>query len=374
MNKAALHRYIDLFQNYVLRDPHPKKISLENKNVNTQYCDEGYKYKILNDAQRFLNRITWSSASDDEICEAVVDALNQSQNLVNSHTRGSFETSVSESQKEYADIFRKLYGEENRDQECFEEICKTFGARYGLIAYLFFIKDPNKYLPITPTVFDRMFRLIGIGDKTAYLCSWKNYMTFLNHIREVQKEIESTMDCEISLMDAHSFVWILETLQTIQFGLETRASEKIAHTSSGTEKKINTDAPDYNGSPRKREKRSKQNAAERYTGKQSISRAALKKAEYRCEVNPDHCTFIKKSDGNPYTEAHHLIPLMYSDEFEYSLDNVANVVSLCSKCHNQLHYGKDVETPLRILYEKRKDELIQAGIGIEEENLLSYYK
>ena len=373
MNKAALHRYIDLFQNYVLRDPYPKRISLENKNVNTQYCDEAYKYTILNDAQGFLKQIIWDSASDEEICKYVMKAVNCSGNLVNRHTRGLFETSVFENQKEYADIFRKLYGEENRDQEYFEELCKTFGARYGLIAYLFFIKDPNKYLPITPTAFDRMFRLIGIGDKTAYLCSWKNYMKFLNHIREVQKEIESTMDCEISFMDAHSFVWILETLQTIQFGLESRASEKIAHTSSGTEKKINTDAPDYNGSPRKREKMSKHNAAERYTGKQSISCAALKKAGYRCEVNPDHCTFIKKSDGNPYTEAHHLIPLMYSDEFEYSLDNVANIVSLCSKCHNQLHYGEDVETPLRKLYEKRKEELIQAGLDIDFYKLFSYY-
>ena len=374
MNKVVLHHFISLFQNYVLRDPHPQRISLEKDKVNTQYCDESYKYEILQNAQESLNKIDWSFCSDEGICRSVVEAVNYSGNLVNSHTRGSFVKAVQDNPKEYADIFRKLYNEGCRDPECFDELCDTFGARYGLIAYLFFIKDSNKYLPITPTVFDRLFRLIGIEYSTAYRCSWKNYIGFLYQIQEIQKEIESTMMCEISLVDAHSFVWILEVLQAIQTGLESSVSESIAHTSSGEEKKINLTAPDYNGTPRAKDSRSKQHASERYTGRQSISRAALKKAKYRCEVNPEHCTFIKKSDGNPYTEAHHLIPLMYSDEFKYSLDNVANIVSLCSKCHNQLHYGEDVATPLRKLYEKRKKELEQAGIGIEFSKLFSYYE
>lgn len=38
-------------------------------------------------------------------------------------------------------------------------------------------------------------------------------------------------------------------------------------------------------------------------------------------------------------EPHHLIPLQYHEEFEWSLDVEANVVSLCSECHNQIHYG-----------------------------------
>lgn len=71
-----------------------------------------------------------------------------------------------------------------------------------------------------------------------------------------------------------------------------------------------------------------------------------------------HPTFIRKKSDKKYTEPHHLIPMAFSDEFDVSLDVEENIVSLCSNCHNQIHYGKDADVLLRKLYEERKDELL----------------
>ncbi|WAG56628.1 hypothetical protein LL033_05120 [Clostridium estertheticum] len=61
-------------------------------------------------------------------------------------------------------------------------------------------------------------------------------------------------------------------------------------------------------------------------------------------------------------EPHHLIPLQYSDEFENSLDVVANIISLCSGCHNKFHYGEGARELIEKLRNERKDEIEKAGI------------
>ena len=73
-------------------------------------------------------------------------------------------------------------------------------------------------------------------------------------------------------------------------------------------------------------------------------------------------------------EPHHLIPLAYSDRFEYSLDIEENIVSLCSNCHNEIHYGTESLKMVKQLFKKRKALLEKAGIEIEEETLLEMYK
>ncbi len=101
---------------------------------------------------------------------------------------------------------------------------------------------------------------------------------------------------------------------------------------------------------------------------------ALAHAGFKCEIDNCHPTFIRRNSDKPYTEPHHLIPMAYSDEFINSLDVEANIVSLCSNCHNQIHYGKGAEKLLEKLYNKRKDALKKSGIEISLEKLLSYYK
>lgn len=100
---------------------------------------------------------------------------------------------------------------------------------------------------------------------------------------------------------------------------------------------------------------------------------ALQIADFKCEFDGKHTTFIRKIQNIPYTEAHHLIPLAYSDLFQYSLDIEENIVSLCSNCHNHIHYGKDAECIIKKLFAERKELLRKAGIVLSEEELLLMY-
>lgn len=101
---------------------------------------------------------------------------------------------------------------------------------------------------------------------------------------------------------------------------------------------------------------------------------ALKHANYECEIDKEHPSFIRKTNGTNYTEPHHLVPMSEQDNYDVSLDVQANIVSLCSNCHNQLHYGKDSEELLRKLYDARKEELQAASITVNFEELLKLYK
>lgn len=104
---------------------------------------------------------------------------------------------------------------------------------------------------------------------------------------------------------------------------------------------------------------------------------ALKKANYMCEVDNNHPTFVRKVSNVGYTEAHHLIPLAAQGEDRFkdvNLDCLENIVSLCSNCHNQIHYGKDVEEIITKLYNLRKKKLTKRGINIDLKDLLKYYE
>lgn len=91
---------------------------------------------------------------------------------------------------------------------------------------------------------------------------------------------------------------------------------------------------------------------------------ALARAGYLCEFDNGHELFIRKKQPINYTEPHHLIPLKYDDLFEKSLDVQANIVSLCSHCHNLIHYGTDADVVIYKLWRDRHHDIMDAGIGI----------
>lgn len=96
-------------------------------------------------------------------------------------------------------------------------------------------------------------------------------------------------------------------------------------------------------------------------------------ADFKCEISKDHKSFIRKSTNQNYTEPHHLIPMAYSDKFKVSLDVEANIVSLCSTCHNHIHYGVDAKDLLTALYYQRIKRLRAVGLDISLEELLQMY-
>lgn len=114
----------------------------------------------------------------------------------------------------------------------FDELIEIFGKKYALIAYLFFVKDNSKYLPIAPTYFDRAFELLGMEFKTSKRCSWENYLQYIGLIGQLKKMLSEALSSEVSILDAHSFAWMLSA----QMGEEKLADVKEYLSLSETER------------------------------------------------------------------------------------------------------------------------------------------
>lgn len=100
---------------------------------------------------------------------------------------------------------------------------------------------------------------------------------------------------------------------------------------------------------------------------------ALIHANYCCEIDSNHPSFIRKSSNKNYTEPHHLVPMAFQEQFDVSLDVEENIVSLCSNCHNEIHYGRYADSLLKKLYAERKNILANVGIHISLNDLLIMY-
>lgn len=107
-----------------------------------------------------------------------------------------------------------------------------------------------------------------------------------------------------------------------------------------------------------------------------IAANALIIAKHLCEYNRQHRVFIRKDGMTNYTEPHHLIPMSNHRDFSYNLDVEENIVSLCSYCHNLLHYGRliDKQPILKKIFEERQAALANVGLELNKfEDLLKYY-
>lgn len=104
-----------------------------------------------------------------------------------------------------------------------------------------------------------------------------------------------------------------------------------------------------------------------------IGRYTIKCARYKCEVEETHRTFISRGSDKPYLESHHLVPIRAQNNFVHSLDVPANIIALCSTCHNEIHYGKDTKQLIRRLHNERRERLEKAGIKVETDELLRLY-
>lgn len=60
----------------------------------------------------------------------------------------------------------------------------------------------------------------------------------------------------------------------------------------------------------------------------------LFQANGHCQACGAKAPFLRKSDGTPYLEVHHRVPLAVGGE-----DSVANAIALCPNCHREAHYG-----------------------------------
>ena len=131
--------------------------------------------------------------------------------------------------------------------------------------------------------------------------------------------------------------------------------------------------PDYQDTPEIRPEQIATSYGQVYKIDPAKSRRAIINSGYSCEADNNHESFLRKNGVHKYTEAHHLIPRSCQESFENSLDVPANIISLCSNCHNWLHYGVGFDNILKKLYDDRFDRLNDVGLHISYEQLKGYY-
>ncbi len=184
---------------------------------------EGYKGEIYRAARKKLDFQTWKETDigRGEIIASTIQSIEiQSNNLVPWQSRYGDEKrphqplyearQAAEKAKTIESCLFKFY-HNAEDENSFNELIQIFGKKYALIAYLFFIKDNSKYLPIAPSYFDRTFKLLGAEFKTSQRCSWENYSQYLQLIGELKRMLSEVLSSDVSMLDAHSFAWILSS-------------------------------------------------------------------------------------------------------------------------------------------------------------------
>ena len=97
-------------------------------------------------------------------------------------------------------------------------------------------------------------------------------------------------------------------------------------------------------------------------------------ADYCCEIDETHQTFIAENTNKPYMEGHHAIPMRFQEQFDHSLDVYANIICLCPLCHRRIHHGlsKDRELMANKIYLSRADRLANSGIELSRDNFLKF--
>ena len=181
--------------------------------------EEDYKSRIAEDARQELNCNSWKESwiGTGKIAECAKRAMNKSGNLVNKFSQIDFKDRLDPNTSKYHqeaeqvlyDIYRNPAVSE---YVAFENAVKTFGARYGTIGYLFFVKDDTRFLPISAENFDASFSILEIDFTTSHRCSWKNYNGFIDIISEIREVMEAMLPMQGTprLIDAHSFVWVIQ--------------------------------------------------------------------------------------------------------------------------------------------------------------------
>jgi hypothetical protein len=338
-------------------------------------AEENYKYAIYEAARENLANKYWKpeDIGTGKIKQKVNSAINaRDNNLVFFMLKSDFARKPNS--KELETIFFNFYKDKIKDNEAFDQLMDE-GLKYQLIAYLFFIKNRQKFLPISQKIFDKIFQQIGIPEfKTSGNCSWENYIEFCGIIKQAQKYLKAK-DKNTTLIDAHSFLWILGNQMQ-------EPSESIAHI-AGDNYKDNTNTA--NGTelaeePEETEaviddaKYADELPLEKYPGLfEGIKRTVTvnsyernKKARQNCISHwKAYCRVcgldfekVYGEIGKRFIHIHHVVKISDIGE-KYEVDPIHDLIPVCPNCHSMLHKK---EPPLSI--EELKSIISEAGRGV----------
>lgn len=291
--------------------------------------EEDYKSRIAEEARKELNFANWEESwiGTGKIAERAIKAMSKAGNLVNKNQQIDFKNRLDLDHQLYRedgervlfDIYRNLSCEEH---DSFSKAVETFGAKYDTIAFLFFIKDDTRFLPISTGHFDKGFKILEINYSTSYKCGWDNYQGYISIIKSIRDLMEDMLPMKgiPRLIDAHSFVWVIQQDRFIDWIPEADLSVQIEQM---TEEYING-VVSGSGERRKR-------MLNTFIRSSEVVKKTKIRADGICQLCKLPAPFTDKK-GNPYLEAHHIIWLSRGGE-----DSTNNTVALCPNCHTRMH-------------------------------------
>lgn len=168
---------------------------------------EIYKYNILEEAKNELLLKTWKETElgSGRILNCVKNAINiKINNLIDWRKQDDFKKLEPNFKNEK--LLYDFFKSKSNDEISFSRFY-DIGFSYQLIAYLFFLKNHQKYLPISQEQFDKIFESLELDFKTNHNCSWENYLQFNEIIKQFKKHLSQRFQ-NVSLLDSHSFLWI----------------------------------------------------------------------------------------------------------------------------------------------------------------------
>lgn len=194
---------------------------------------------------------------------------------------------------------------------------------------------------------------------------------YLSHLKELAVQQEAG----IVLRYTPAFFQALISSQSMIESMEDELLiTQLAQKAHRTERRI---SPLNNGPQERGAVSNRSSNGNIYLRKPAVARYALERAGNLCEINPEHSSFFRRDGVTLYMEPHHLIPMSLTDFFGVNLDREQNIFSLCSHCHNQIHYGtkEDVRRLVSRLFLSRKNEVCSIlGREISLEDLYQIYR
>ena len=340
-NPEKLINKIIQFNEYIIeRDGY---VNFQDKNTFLGR-EENYKSRVAIQAQDALKYEKWNTRwiSNGKVSECALKAVKCGSNLIYINQKYDFAEKLfgvnEENQKKAAKILYNVYKSSGREErKAFEDAKAYFGGHYDTIAYLFFIKDPSRFLPVSTGRFEKSLQSIGWDYKLSGQCSWDNYIGFIDIVKQVQYEMIRMMpDIEIRLIDAHSFLWVIgEDTRPTDF-LNWKPNKHILGKIEGaTEKAVAERAKGKGG------KTSRISIS--YDRSTEVARITKNRAKGKCELCNKPAPFYDKK-GHPYLEAHHIKWLSNGGE-----DSTDNTVALCPNCHTKMHVLNKIEDIEKLL-------------------------
>lgn len=209
--------YLLSFEDYM----HTKTGDPSCKIIHNRFTDsmnnEGYKLKIAENVRELTEQFFGKDRDKDPGVDKIIDyfekVMSLRSNLVNGHTVKTAVSLAKENKQTAAKIIKDIMCSSNH-AKAYKDAAVFFGQRFPLLAYLFFVSDRHNFLPVAPDRFDLIFEQFGKDYINCPTLSgngnWNTYMSFIQSVRDIRDQLrERYPDEDVSLLDAHSVIWII---------------------------------------------------------------------------------------------------------------------------------------------------------------------